>query len=62
MNDLKSCPFCDGKGYIRTEWREGYQIGFVACERCGCQTSGVNTTPGWKEIVIKAWNKRADND
>ena len=66
MNDLKSCPFCGGKGRIevkdRTDWREDYQVGFVVCERCGCRTIGVETAPGWKKIVTETWNRRADHE
>lgn len=65
MDELKPCPFCGGEGHMeikdRADYREYYQTGFIVCERCGCRTRSVDTSHGWKKIVIEAWNRRVNN-
>lgn len=58
MAELKSCPFCGGKGTIKESVvptsKGGYVRGWVGCPECGvyiqwsCEPSG----------AIKKWNRR----
>ena len=66
---LKPCPFCgaDEALLVKTKRPDGnvsYQVAYVGCENCGCQTDefiidgyyGATTT---EQDVIDAWNRRA---
>lgn len=55
MEELKKCPFCDGK--VRLNKFNIADIYGIYCPKCGtCYSNSKNES---KETVIKAWNKRA---
>ena len=69
MDNLKPCPFCDGKAKvfvcdgsgsfyadIGTELFRGRQMShcLIKCQRCGVRTKAYLTRRG----VFNAWNKR----
>lgn len=58
MNELKKCPFCNGKAYIQG-WsmmeRSRYK---AACNKCYVETPIYER----KQSAIAAWNRRANSD
>lgn len=71
MAQLKSCPFCGGKGNLATSYSRKLEIHFVwvQCDFCGSRgkTYASPKDPGeydWKTDgcikAIEAWNKRAE--
>lgn len=75
-NELKPCPVCGSKAYIRKDVVDGFFFGWSAgCPRyfIGDGIHGINSfeehkTKGYsvhgcgtKEGATKAWNRRADN-
>ena len=59
MEELKNCPFCDGKAIIRRRnpdhiMRDKY---FACCTSCKNKTGYYDS----EEEAIVAWNKRVDN-
>ena len=59
MEELKNCPFCDGKAIIRRRnqdhiMRDKY---FACCTSCKNKTGYYDS----EEEAITAWNKRVDN-
>jgi len=64
MDELKPCPFCDGKAEcysdVAFKAETGEQIGtikwFAWCTECSALVSADT-----KDGVIAAWNRRANN-
>lgn len=72
-NELKPCPFCNGKAKVKVCDGSGSfyaDIGTVVfygkkmshclikCERCGVKTKAYLT----RRAVFNSWNRRAEND
>ena len=61
MIELKSCPFCGGKARLFVS--NGVR---VLCPKCGATTrilvDGERVETNAVENVIKAWNRRKNND
>jgi len=64
MEQLKSCPFCGGKGvlcHVEKKYYEGQKYFSMAsssyyayCEDCGIKTKETHD----EQQIIAAWNKR----
>jgi len=58
MKDLKECPFCGGEAKKGTHYSPaGYEIKFIACTRCHCQTKEYDIFTENK-VLAEEWNKR----
>lgn len=61
MNNLKPCPFCAGKAFVRYV----LPMSAVQCEKCGA-TAAVYAdeyeAEDSKPKAIEAWNRRVDDD
>lgn len=51
MTELKSCPFCEGKATLVSDWFDEHR---VVCNDCGAATA-VHIS---EESAAKAWNSR----
>jgi hypothetical protein len=54
--ELKPCPFCGNKPTYKT-----FHDGFARWHRIECPLCKIFMDRLWKNVVIAAWNKRADN-
>lgn len=61
MNDIKTCPCCNGKSTLRSRCSWLAPDGYTYCVQCEeCQTmSGYYET---ENEAIEAWNLREGND
>lgn len=65
--NLKPCPFCGGEAKFRNECHNDLLIACVKCTDCLASTyANSNSYHGrtldeLEEMVIKAWNRRANN-
>lgn len=57
--ELKSCPFCNQSGEIRSkDGGEWYEKFWVQCWVCGARGAVCNDS----KSAIDAWNRRASNE
>lgn len=57
--EIKSCPFCGGKGELMSEGEEWGTI-WVACTLCGAESGFIDIHDGKTEKdAIDQWNMRA---
>jgi len=57
MKEIKSCPFCGGKGEFRDEGDWGSM--WIECQACGAEGAWVDRHDGDKEDdAIDKWNQR----
>ena len=57
MSELKPCPFCGGEATLRADIL--MRSFWVECDTCGCKYQKRTYT---EELLIEAWNTRADLD
>lgn len=65
MTELKPCPFCGNPAMMLQGTDGGEPYLYVECGCCGVSTpffycDEEDTLSGAKEIVAKAWNRRAE--
>ncbi len=61
MNEkLKGCPFCGADAVLYEDICFGETDWFVSCDNDECGIDGIYDED--KEVVIRAWNKRIDED
>ena len=64
--ELKPCPFCGGTNIVYTDKADDKNnTHCVYCYDCGGGTatfSGCSSHETLKNVAIKAWNRRADDD
>ncbi len=53
--ELKPCPYCGGRAYMRVLLDQPGFPRFVKCDVCGARQP-----PASREDAIKKWNKRTD--
>jgi len=61
MKELKPCPFCGGKAFVRYVM----PCSTVQCEKCGASTgvfSDWYEEADGRQKAIYAWNRRANDD
>lgn len=64
MTELKPCPFCGGETFLEPyRVRKGYEAS-IQCNQCLCSMSTITYDEEETAIesVVKAWNRRVDND
>lgn len=72
MEELKSCPFCGGKATLKATNKSCVFTIWCECE-CGARTEKyypytnkeddvLENIERGKEMAIKSWNRRANND
>lgn len=64
MTELKPCPFCGGEAFLEPyRVRKGYEAS-IQCNQCLCSMSTITYDEEETAIesVVKAWNRRVDND
>lgn len=57
--EIKPCPFCDGKGYVicGSSFKFGFTSYAVECEKCGA----VGAVKASEQEAIETWNTRAES-
>ena len=64
MEELKPCPFCGGKAYMKTiqakrrMFTKAKDYPYIRCVICHTSTAACFT----EEEAIEAWNARVDHD
>lgn len=55
MMEIKKCPFCGGDVEIIYNPTQYFRWG------CWCKQCRANISGEWHDMVVEAWNKRADD-
>ena len=58
--ELKPCPFCGRKATTSEETTDptnGFDIGWIGCQKCRCFINYINNVRGKREAT-EAWNRR----
>lgn len=56
--EIKPCPFCNDKGYLKLTDFKYWTYYFIRCGNCGCCTQPLDSPNNAK----KAWNRRTKCD
>ncbi len=55
MEELKSCPFCDGEAVYESTQQKYGVVYSVYCAECGAEIASLNS-----QDAIEAWNRRVE--